>query len=249
MTTPTREPQGPPKDVDASELWLTLTAIPVPHVVEDFPVKDPVMGTSFAKVAIVPLAPEEMFACRKLAYDYTSKLFDGEKPESGKESEAFRQVMGDEATIQILHRALRDANDSTLARKAIPSPLLMRRAPFTSDLLAVLLKMYLTACMKCGPIISTMSKIEMDAWLDALEEGAAAVPFEWFSLGMQSDLLMHSVARCKALRTASGSRGGPQGASSTGSGQPTMISDEPAQTPPSDSPPVLVADDLVIGKP
>lgn len=246
MTETTRDPQGPPKDIDASELWLALTAIPLPHEVVDFPVKDPVMGRSIAKVAIVPLAPEELWACRKLAWDYAAKYVE-EKPEAGKESSVFKEIMGDEATVQILYRALRDPNDKTLDRRALPAPAVMRRKPFTGDILGVLLKMYLTTCVKCGPIVATMTEDEIKAWLDALEEGAAAFPFEVLSLGMLTDLLQHSVARCKVLRTGNGSRGPQPSASSNDSNPQTLNADAPPTLPPNDLPPVLVADEPVIG--
>ena len=247
MAEQIRDPQGPPKDVDASELWLALTAIPLPHEVVDFPVKDPVMGKSLGKVAIVPLSPEELWACRKLAWDYAAKYVD-EKPEAGKESTVFKEIMGDEATVQILYRALRDPNDKKLERRALPAPAVMRRKPFTADILGVLLKQYLTTCVKCGPIVATMTEAEINAWLDALEEGAAAFPFEVLSQGMLTDLLQHSVARCKKLRAGSGLPGQQPGASSNDNEPPKMKSDEPPTLPPNDSPPALASDDPVIEK-
>lgn len=245
-TAPVRPPQGPPKDVEASELWCALTAIPVPHEIVDFPVKDPVMGKPIGQVAIVPLAPEDLWACRKLAYNYTSDLFDKERPAAGKESEAFASTYGDESAVQILWRALRDP--ANIAKKAIPAPILMRRAPFTGDIIALLLKQYLTTCAKLGPVIATMTDAEKDAWLDALEEGGAAFPFEWLSSGMQSELLMHSAARSRRLRTANTSPGSPQGESSPDISKQSPTSDAPPQTPPSDSPQDLVADELTLPK-
>lgn len=230
---------GPPSEVAPSELWAALTAIPMPHEVVDFPVKDPVLGKSIGKVAIVPLCPEDQMVCQKMAGEFARK-FTGETPKDGEESPAYKKIFGDEAAVQILWRALRDPNDKTLAKNAFAAPSLIRRPPFTPDLVSVLLRMYLRTCATHGPLIATMSKEEMDAWLDALEAGGSAFPFELLTSAMSSELLMHSVARSKALRTANGSAGQPQDGTSLGAED-----NSPPRTQPADSPPSVDDADVI----
>lgn len=243
MAEPTRDPQGPPKDVDASELWLALNAIPTPHKVIDFPMKVPFREESIGKVAVVPLGPEDLMVCRKQAGEWTSKLT-GESPKAGEESPAYKDCYGDEVVVQILWRALKDPKDPKLERPAFAAPSLLRRRPFTADILGVLMKSYMRTCVECGPIIATMTDAERDAWLDKIEEGGDSFPFEWCSSGMLTDLLLHSVARTKRLRTANTSSGSPAGASSSDIVSPQPPQETPPIVPESDTPPSVAVDEL-----
>lgn len=232
---------GPPPGVAPSELWAALTALPTPHEVVDFPVKDPILGASIGKVAIVPLSPEDMMTCHKVASDWAGD-FTKEKPKAGEESPSYVKIYSDEASIQVLWRALRDANDKTLEKRAFPAPVMLRRKPFTSDILAVLMRMYLRTCVTRGPIIATMSKEEMEAWVTVLEEGGSASPLDLLSREMQSDLVMHLVAQCKSLRTASTSPG------SLLDGTPHVDRESPIPMPTSEDPPAVEADKFEMPK-
>lgn len=241
-----RDPQGPPKDVPASELYLAMMALPVPHVKAEFPIKEPIFGKSIGDVVIVPLSPEELQISRTLAGKWARERT-GETPENGKESPAYFAVMASEAAVQILWRALRDPNDPTLKKPAIPGANLLRQKPFTDDLHVVLMKMYTRACVTCGPIVATMTDEERNAWLDALEEGGSGFPLDLLSSEMRNELLMHSVARLKKLQTASGSSGQqPVDANSDTSALPP--SEQPPTLPDSEPPPPALVDELVIPK-
>jgi hypothetical protein len=246
MTDAKRDPQGPPKDVPASELWLAMTTLPVPHVIEDMPVKEPIYGKSIGKVAIVPLSPEELQISRTVAGQWATKRT-GETPKNGEESPAYFAVMASEAAVQILWRALRDPNDPTLKKPAIPAAMLLRQAPFTDDIHVVLMRMYTRACVVCGPIVATMTDEERDAWLDALEEGGSAFPLDLLSSDMKTELLMHSVARLKKCQTANGLRG-PQPDGASTDAPVKLQSDEPPTLPDSEPPSPALVDDLVIPK-
>lgn len=246
MSDETRAPQGPPPDITPSELWLSMLQVPVPHVVEDMPLKEPVFGKSIGKVAIVPLSPEELQVSRTIAGKWATERT-GEKPKNGEESPAYFAVMASEAAVQILWRALRDPNDPMLKKPAIPAAALLRKAPFTDDIHVVLMKMYTRACVETGPIIATMTEEEMNAWLDVLEEGGSAFPFELLSSETKNALLMHSVARLKISKMGSGSPGHPQGASTNDTPvQPP--SEQPPTLPESEQPPSALVDELVIPK-
>lgn len=237
---------GPPADVGASELWAAFTAIPLPHDIVDFPVRDPIMGQSIGKVAIVPLGVEDLMVCQKVAAEFTANITK-EHPKSGEESPAYSKIYSDEAAVQILWRALRDANDKTLERRAFKAPSLLRRAPFTGDLIAVLLNMYMRTCATRGPVIATMTAEEMNAWLDRLEEGGAAHPLESLTWGGMTDLLMHSVARSRALRTRSISSGSPPDASNE-TASPVPAPDPSPDSPAADAPDVAAVDVIEIPK-
>jgi hypothetical protein len=246
MSDAKREPQGPPKDVTPSELWLAMMAVPVPHVKVDMPIKEPVFGKSLGEVAIVPLSPEDLMISRKVAGEWASKMT-GESPKHGEETPAYFAIMASEAAVQILWRALRDPNDPTLKKPAIPTAALIRRAPFTDDIITVLMRLYTRACVTTGPIIATMTEEEMNAWLDALEEGGAAFPFLLLSQEMQSELLTYSVARYRKYVEASGSRG-PLPDAATGSNAERRQSDPLPTMPEDEQPPDVSADDLPIPK-
>lgn len=237
-----RDPQGPPKDVSASELWLALTTMPVPHQIVPFPVKDPIYGKSVADVAIVPLSPEELMICRKVAGEWATKMT-GEKPKNGEETPAYFAIMAAEAAVQILWRALRDPNDKTLQKPAIPTAALLRQKPFTDDIHAVLMRMYTRACVVCGPIVATMTDEEREAWLDALEEGGSSFFFDLLSSGMKDELLTHLVALRKRSKMGNGSPGQPLDAS-TKDTPPKSPSEPPPPLPESELPPLVSADEL-----
>jgi hypothetical protein len=240
--TETRASQAPPADVSASELYLAMMALPLPHEVVDFPLKEPVFGVAIGKVAIVPLAPEDLMICRKVAGEWSANMT-GERPKAGDESPAYQEIFGDEAAVQILWRALRDPKDKTLATPSFPAPAVIRRKPFSADLLAVLMKMYRRACVMCGPIVATMTETEQNAWLDALEEGGSAFPLDLLSSASQSELLMRSARRCKALRMGNSSSGSPPGAPPS---DVTPAADKPPPESTVETPPSAVADELVM---
>lgn len=246
MSDAKREPQGPPKDVTPSELWLAMLTLPVPHEKADMPIKEPVYGKTIGQVAIVPLSPEELMISRRVAAEWATKMT-GESPKSGEESPAYLSIASDETLIQVLWRALRDVNDPTLKTPAIPAAMLMRKPPFTADILAVLGRMYTRTCMVCGPIVATMGIEEMNAWLDALEEGGAGFPFDTLSSGMLSDLLKHSIARYRSSKTGNGLPGQPPD-EALGNSIETSRNDPPPQMPEPEQPPDVSADDLVIPK-
>jgi hypothetical protein len=238
MNEAKRESKGPPSDVATSELFAIFMAQPIPHDIVDFPMKEKVLGESIGKVAIVPLGVEDLMICQKVAGEFTAN-FTKEKPKAGEESPHYQHIFANEASIQILWRALRDPKDKSLERKAFPAPSVLRHH-FTGDLIAILLNMYMRTCVTRGPILAMMTKEEMDAWLDALEEGGAAHLLDSLTWAAMTDLLMHSVARSRALRSANISHG-----SRPGDLTPPAPSAPPAdQLPPSpdgdDVPPVVV---------
>lgn len=247
MSDAQRESHGPPKGVDASELWLALTALPTPHQVVDFPVKDPIFGKSIAQVAIVPLPPEDIMICRKLAGERARDMTGEKSTTVEAQSPAYYAIMSIEASVQILWRALRDPNDPTLRKPAIPAAQLLRKAPFTDDILALLMELYTRTCVKCGPIIATMTETEREAWLDALEEGGAGFPFVALSSEMKNELLTHLVALRRQYRTGSGSPGQPLDAS-TSDTSPTPPPEPPLTLPESEPPPSASLDEIVIPK-
>jgi hypothetical protein len=242
---------GPPQDVSPTDLWLAMTAMPVPHEKHPFPVKDPIMGTPIGTVAMVPLSPGDMMECHKLADAYARRMMrTNPKDETEKvddQTAAFQKIFNDEASIQVLWRAMREPRDPKLEKKSFESWTVLRLKPFTGDIIAVLLKMYLGTCQRVGPIIASMTEAEMDAWLDVLEEGSAAFPFELLSSVVTSDLLKRSAARSKALRTANASSGQAPGAlQSELPKSESGASEMPPNSPPVDSPPSVLADDVVI---
>lgn len=236
-----RPPQGPPKDVDASDLWSLLTTLPTPHRIVDHPRKLPNSNESVGQIAIIPLTQQETINAQIAAEIYTRDVLKDRK--SGKPlgkddaiTPGYDSIFKNEAAAQVLYRACRRPND--LTRPVFPAPQLLKDK-LTADEIGVLVNEFNITRVRCGPIVSLMTTEEKDAWLDALEAGGEAIaPFASLSSDLSLELLMHSVARTRSLRKASSSPGGPLDDPS--SGLPTSSSSESGSTT---SPEVPVSED------
>lgn len=227
---------GPPNDVAPSLLYAALTKMPTPHEVVDYPVNLPGTDYSVGQIAFVPLSQEDVMQCHATADEYARKVLKT-PPKAGEENRAYDSIFGHEAAVQILWRAMRAPEDPTLERRSFPAPKMVRM--LMPDVLGVLMTMYVTAVAKIGPIVSTMSKEELDAWIERLVEGGSAFPLALLSSEMLRDLVMRLVDRIKASPTGNASVGSPLAAS------PSAVPEEAPPTPAeSDEPAPLDVDDV-----
>lgn len=168
---------GPPETIDASDLWLALTAMPRPHKVVPFPRKIPGSDEPVGELAIWPLTQEEQMASNAEADRFTKKLL--KDPQKKDEANlGYEHTYANDVAVQVLYRACRDPKD--LAKPAFPSPTDIR-AKLSTDEIGVLFSVYSTVQFEIGPIVAGMTKGEREAWILRLEEGGSAFPFDALS--------------------------------------------------------------------
>lgn len=186
----------------ATDLWAALTALPKPHRIVDFPRKDGKGGT-IGQMAMVVLRHEDSLACIRDADAFAKKALRAEAKKD-EENRGYNDLFTNEAAVQILYRACRDAKD--LKRSAFPSPKAMK-LELSDDEIAVLYNTYDRIRVELGPIISHMTPEEMDAWLDRLAEGGQSFPLGLLSSEMLGQLLMRSAFRLRSSQTGKSSAG------------------------------------------
>lgn len=212
---------GPPDNIAPTELFLAIQKRPRPFRVVDFPRQDPVTGEPIGKVAITPLFQAELLEAKaeatRLGKQLTKDNLDPREYVVGHE-----QIYQDICGSEILCRACRDPNDINVKIFRTAGDV---RKHLTSDELAVLIQNYALVQLEVGPLITGMSQVEMDAWLQRLGEGASALPLALLSLEQVRALLMHSASRLRTSQTGNGSVGQPVENDTTMSGL------EPSESP------------------
>ena len=93
-----------------------------------------------------------------------------------------------------------------LKMPAFPSPQEIRRE-FSVDEIGVLFDHYLTAQAELGPVVSRMSKEEVDAFVDRLVASGDRFPLDLLSPVLLKTLLSSMAFRLRSLLTASSSDG------------------------------------------
>ncbi len=183
----------PPKEeqLEPSELWLALTALPRPT--RELPIPRNIPGTDkpIGHVIVWPLTQEEQMMANAEADRFTKQLL--KDPQKKEEANlGYQHTFTSELALQTLVRACRDSND--IKRPAFPSAKLLRRE-FTTDELGVLFAGYLTIQSEIGPIKATMSKEEEEALILRLVEGGTAYFFDSYSWGEQRALVRSLASR------------------------------------------------------
>lgn len=202
---------GPPAHVEPTDLWTRLTTMPRPHTEVAFPRKDPTTGEMMTdKVVIWILTESELMASRASADAYARELLINPQ-KSGDANIGYQQIYNNAVVIECVFRCCRSTLNVKLS--AFPSTVMMRKY-LTSDELAVLFRAYCTFQAESGPMLSSMTKEEMDAWIAVLKEGGSRLPLSRLPLESVTELLMHSVSFLPKSQTDSGSSGSPPSESS-----------------------------------
>jgi hypothetical protein len=192
------------KEMDPSELWLALTAIPRPHREVPFPRNIPGTDQTIGMIAMWPLSQEEQHASNAAADKFVRELF--KDPQRKEDANlGYHNAFTNELAIQVLHRACRDVTD--IKRPAFPSTKKMR-ANFSTDELGVLFSTYCTVQSELGPIRAYMSKQEEEALIIRLAEGGSAFPLASISSGARESLVLSMASRLVNSWTLTSSLGG-----------------------------------------
>jgi hypothetical protein len=202
--TQTASGAGPPPNIEPADLWTKLTTLPRPHTEVAFPRKDPRTSQPMTdKVAIWVLTESELMSARAAADAYAHEIL--LKPQkSGDANIGYQDIYRNACVIEIVWRCCRAPVNVQVP--AFPSTKAIRQW-FTSDEIAVLFQAYCAWQRESGPILSTMEKSEMDAWIAVLKEGGSRVPLARLASESVIDLLMHSVSLLPKSAEDSGSPG------------------------------------------
>jgi hypothetical protein len=193
------------EEVEPSELWLALTALPRPHRVVPFPRNLPGSDSPVGDLAVWPLTQEEQMAANAEADRWTKKLLK-DPQQKDQANLGYHHTYSNEVAIQVLWRACRDPKN--IERPAFPSPAQMR-AKLSTDEVGVLFSQYLTVQAEIGPIVAYMSKDERDAWILRLQEGGSAFPFDSLSWEQQRILVTSMASQLVSCWTVMCSLGSP----------------------------------------
>jgi hypothetical protein len=193
------------KEMDASDLWLALTALPRPHTVVPFPRNLPGTTAPVGEIALWPLTQEEQMASNAEADRFTKKLLK-DPQQKDQANLGYHHTYGNEAAVQVLFRACRDPKN--LERPAFPSPTLMRQR-LSTDEIGVLFNTYCTVAAEIGPIVAYMSKEEREGFITRLADGGSAFPFDSLSWEQQRILVSSMASQLLDCWTAMCSLGSP----------------------------------------
>ena len=209
MTQPALD-NGPPKDVAPVDLWVKLTQAPRPRLPFEFARKHPTMGEAITgKIVFQPITEAELMACRAAAEEYAKLQLKEKSPQDG--SLGYREIFRSAVNVEFLYRASLNATNPNA--KFAPSSAALRQYLFPDEI-AFLAEAAQSWQTETGPIVSTMTPEEMEAWVSRLAKGASHVPLAVLSSGAKNDLLLFMAARLANSSTGSGSVGSPPGASS-----------------------------------
>lgn len=195
------------EEIEPTELWLALTALPRPTKEVPLPRFLPGTDTPVGSVVMWPLRQEEQMAANADADRFTKALL--KDPQKKEEANlGYTHTFTNELAVQILHRACRDPKSEKYVRPAFPSPKLIR-GEFTQDEIGVLFAQYCTVQAELGPIRSELSNEETEAWIVRIAEGGSAVPFDSLSWEQQRTLVRSMASRLVSCWTAMSSAGLP----------------------------------------
>lgn len=194
---------GPPTDVSASELWTALTQIPRPWRLVDFPRVDPFTKEPVGQLAIWVLTQEEQIAASAEA-DQVAKKILKDPQRQGEANVGYENIYNNEATVQVLYRACRDAKD--IKRPAFPSASLLRKH-LSVDEISVLAVHYMQVQVAVGPIVAAMSPEEEKAWIGRLAEAGDVFPTGQLSQRQLEALLLSMAFQLVSFWTGTSSSG------------------------------------------
>jgi hypothetical protein len=193
---------GPPKDLSPAQLWAEITQEPRPFRIVDFPRNHPKTGLAYCQIALAVLTPGEQVRCAVAADAYVRSQLGIQK--SGELSKGYDITYDNAIGIETIYMSARAPSD--VDAKFFPSADAIRNN-LTSHEVAVLIDAYAQITSEIGPIISTMTKVDMEAWLDVLEDGAGRVsPLYRLSPEQKNDLIRYLAEQLRSLRKANYSR-------------------------------------------
>lgn len=190
--------QMPPKNIDPDDLWSQIITLPRAHRVIESPLELP-DGTK-AQIAIMVLTQEESQICTIEAEKFTKKMLkeNGGVPKSDEKSEGYSTLYENRSAIEVLFKCCRRVGK--LDKSFFPSVGEMTKR-LTTDQIAVLFREYLIVQQEIGPIISNMTKEELDAWVEKLAKGGSAHFLGFLTLAAQNQFILYMACQLYSLQT------------------------------------------------
>lgn len=201
--------QLPPTDVPAASLLSQLTSRTRPNWLVPFP--DPSIDKM---VRMVVLTQDEQTSAARDATAKTRALF-AKAAAAGKEEErGYLDVYQNLAVTELLWRCCKDPDDSEMKRA-----LFLRKEDIgqylSPDEAAALARAYQIGAQRVSPWIAGLSPEEMEAWIERLEDGAAALPFGQLSPETAIHLWIYTAVQLRTLRMEKSSAGSPSNGTSS----------------------------------
>jgi hypothetical protein len=196
------EKKEEPKET-GSDIWNLLTQIPRPSRKVELPRKLPGTDESVGEISIWPLTHSELIESNAAA-EQRMRTFFKEENKKDEVNLGYQHSYANELAVQHLWRACRDPND--LLKPAFPSPK-AASLQFTGDEIGVLYNHFLTVQAEVGPITSTMSDEEYEAWVNRIAEAGTADPFDSLSWDLQRTLVVSMASQLASYWMAMSSVG------------------------------------------
>lgn len=210
----------PSSNADPADLWLRIAEMPRPSEVVDFP-RNGADGAPVAQLRVWVLTQEEQIIAAASAEKQTRDILkraSQDVPKSDEAREGYEAVYGNCAACEVLFRACRNLEDPK--RNFFPSVVKMRET-LTVDELGVLMNVYNEVQSKLGPIVSSLSGEEYEAWVELLAKGAAAFPLGRLSSRARTELIMRMASDLWSSWTSTSSNGSPPTDGQTESAEPS----------------------------
>jgi len=185
----------PNSDMTPAALWAEITRLPRPCKPIDFPRKGS-DGEPVCQLSLSVLTPSEQVQCASAAEAYVRAKMGAQKAE--ERGPGYHSVYNSAVAAEFLFHSCRSVNDSSL--KFFPTAQAIRDF-LTIEEVGVLYQAFEQVSAEFGPILSALSEVEMEAWLEKLAKGADSVsPFWRLSSGQKNELLMYSASQLLSLR-------------------------------------------------
>jgi hypothetical protein len=264
--TATHQPElknGPPENVEASELVAMLTTLPRPNKIIPYPRKLPGSAQPIAYLGIVAAMIQDKINAQAAAHAYARQIL-ADPDKANKEGKTrlsadevstlgYDGVFRNACAIELLYRScvsakrkpgLKGAADLNASDYEVLLPITpafpgarWMRLNCTDDEIGVLTASYLRAQMEIGPIVSMLSDAEADLWIEKLiAGGVAGDPFDSLASDAKTDLVMRLVYHLRNSRKANTSSGGQLENGSTESEQESDRQQSEASADASDGP-------------
>ncbi len=191
--------QMPPSNIDPSDLWAQITAMPRAHKIVKSPLKLP--DGSEAEMIMQVLTQEEAQLCTIETERFTRKMLKDSNtamPKSDEKSEGYNNLYETRCAAEILFKACRQIKD--INKPFFPGVNELSKK-LTTDQIGCLMNQYLIIQQELGPIVSEMEQYEFDAWIEKLATGGSAHFLGLLTLGARNQLTMYMASQLHSLRT------------------------------------------------
>lgn len=178
----------------STELWARITSSPRPHKVVDFP-RSGADGLPLARVAMIVLTQEEQIIASAETERYTKKAI-RDLPKSDEVARGYNDIYNNRAAVEILFRSCRHQDE--ISKSFFPSPDEIQRA-LTVDEVGTLFRSYLIVQGELGPIPSSVSEEDRDAWVRRLQEAGDRRPLASLSWESLSALAFSMACQIESL--------------------------------------------------